>query len=543
MDTQKESNTLTTATLTLDGKSLPIIESKTLFDHADILGVRVPTSCGRVGSCHECIVEVKQGAGALSPPTAEERFLRGGFRLACQCHIAHPDQPVVLHTLKRGRPQICTHGEHVPVALDPMVRRSGGNILYGDEVLLADDGQPIYGLAIDVGTTTVAMNLVDLESGELKATYPMENPQSFGGSDIIHRIRYDRDATGELHKILLAYLNNALHELPCDRRRIFEVVVAGNATMRDLFFNLPVQSIGVRPYMSMVEKEYREKKRSSTSLAATTKELKLRVNPRGRVYGLPLIGCHVGADTAACLLVINLHQQGEIGMMLDIGTNTEVVLGNRERILCASCPAGPAFEGGGITCGMPGLEGAIEMIRLDNGRPHYEVIGGGEPEGICGSGIIDLLAELLSTERMDVLGRLADDAQEFPVVPEREIRLLANDISELAQAKAANYTGQRILLNRYGIQAPDLSVYYLAGGFANYINVESAMKIGLIPTLPLERVKKLGNASLTGATQALVSRARRQELEQLVTRIEHVELETIPEFFEIFVEGCMYQAG
>ncbi|MBE7558129.1 DUF4445 domain-containing protein [bacterium] len=532
-----------TATLTLDGKGLPIAEGKTIFDHADILGVKIPTSCGRVGSCHECIVEVKAGAAALSPPTAEERFLRGGYRLACQCRLLHADEPVVLHTLRRGRPQICTHGEHVEVPLDPMVRRSGGNIVYGDEVLCADDGQPVYGLAVDVGTTTVAMNLVDLETGDIAATYSMENPQAFGGSDVIHRIRYDRDNQGELHKIIIAYLNNALRELPCDRRRIFEVVVAGNATMRDLFFNLPVQSIGVRPYMSMVEKEYREKKRASTSLSAVSKQLKLRINPKGRIYGLPLIGCHVGADTAACLLVANLHTRDEIGMMLDIGTNTEVVLGNRRRILCASCPAGPAFEGGGITCGMPGLEGAIETIRLDNGRAHYQVIGGVEPEGICGSGIIDLLAELLASGRMDVLGRLAGDAQDFLVVPERDIRILANDISELAQAKAANYTGQRILLNRYGISPEQLSVYYLAGGFANYINVANAMKIGLIPTLPLQRVRKLGNASLSGATQALVSRARRAELEQLVTRIEHVELETIPEFFEIFVEGCMYQAG
>lgn len=532
-----------TASLTLDGKSLPIEEGKSIFDHADALKVRIPTSCGRVGSCHECIVEVRSGGEALSPPTSEERFLSAGFRLACQCRLQSADRQVVLHTLKRGRPQICTHGEQAPVALDPMVRRSGGNILYGDEILAEDDGKPIYGLALDVGTTTVAMNLVDLENGALLATYPMENPQAFGGSDVIHRIRYDRDAEGELHKILIAYLNNALRELPFDRRRIFEVVVAGNATMRDLFFNLPVQSIGVRPYMSMVEKEYREKKRSSTTLTATARELKLRVHPRARVYGLPLIGCHVGADTAACLLVVNLHERDEIGMMLDIGTNTEVVLGNRERILCASCPAGPAFEGGGISCGMPGLEGAIETLRLDNGRARYQVIGGGSPEGICGSGVIDLLAELLATGRMDHLGRLAEDAQEFAVVPEYGIRILANDISELAQAKAANFTGQRILLSRYGIAPEDLSVYYLAGGFANYVNVENAMKIGLIPTLPLERVRKLGNASLSGATQALVSRARRRELEELVTRIEHVELETIPEFFEIFVEGCLYQAA
>jgi len=261
------------------------------------------------------------------------------------------------------------------------------------------------------------------------------------------------------------------------------------------------------------------------------------------VCGMPLIGCHVGADTSAGLLVADLHHREEIGLFLDIGTNTEVVVGNRERILCASCPAGPAFEGGGITSGMPGLEGAIETVRLENGHADFRVIGDVVPEGICGSGIIDLLAELLRTGRMDLLGRLAEDAPDFTVDPVHDIRIVANDISELAQAKAANYTGQRILLNRYGVQAADLDVYYLAGGFANYINIENAMRIGLIPTLPLERVRKLGNASLAGATQALVNRDRRAELEALVPRIEHVELETIPEFFEIFVEGCLYQSG
>ena len=529
--------------LRLDGHATPLADKKTLFEYADDLEIKLPTSCGRVGSCHECIVEVKGGEGALSPRTDEEMFLGGGYRLACQCRIERCDENVVLHTMKRGRPQICTDGEHVEVPLNPVVRRDGGRVYYGDDDIADDRGGPLYGLAVDVGTTTVALNLVDLETSAIAATISFENPQAFGGSDIIHRIRYDAETGGELHKIIVAYLNNAIGELPCKRRDIYEIVIAGNATMRDLFFNLSVQTIGVRPYMSLIEKEYRENLRASTSLTMEARSLGIRVNRGARVYGLPLIGCHVGADTSAGLLVANLHRRDDIGLFLDIGTNTEVVIGNRDRLLCASCPAGPAFEGGGITSGMPGLEGAIETVRLDNGHADYRVIGGVPPEGICGSGIIDLLAELLRTERMDILGRLADDAPDFTVDPEHEIRIVANDISELAQAKAANYTGQRILLDRYGIQAGDLGIYYLAGGFANYINVENAMRIGLIPTLPLERVKKLGNASLAGATQVLVNRDRRVELEALVPTIEHVELETIPEFFEIFVEGCMYQSG
>ncbi len=229
-------------------------------------------------------------------------------------------------------------------------------------------------------------------------------------------------------------------------------------------------------------------------------------------------------------------------MVIDIGTNTELILGNKDRILAASCPAGPAFEGGSLRCGMPGLEGAIETIAIEGDRLKYEVIGDVEPQGICGSGLIDILAELHRTGKMDVMGRFTGDLREkpFPVVPKQELYFHEQDVSLLAQAKAANYAGQKILMSRMGITRDDVHTFYLAGGFANYINPANALAIGMILNVPEERIVKIGNAAAEGATAVLMSRSARTELEETVKRIEHVELEMDPQFFDIFVEGCLF---
>jgi uncharacterized 2Fe-2S/4Fe-4S cluster protein (DUF4445 family) len=339
------------------------------------------------------------------------------------------------------------------------------------------------------------------------------------------------------------------------RRIIYEIVVVGNATMRDLFFNLDVRTIGEKPYRSLTEFAFLNSERTTTALTASARDLGLRINPAGMVYGGPLIGSHVGADAAANLLAIGVDEPGPKGhpdepfMLIDIGTNTEVIVGTRQRMLAASCPAGPAFEGGHVTYGIPGYDGAIESFSSfgassgssPNGRLHYNVIGGGEPEGICGSGLIDLLTELVHLRRMSPLGTFADGAREMVIVPEKGITFSRADASELAQAKAANSAGQLILLRSLGVTVDQLKRIYLAGGFANYINVANAIAIGLIPKLPLEKIVKIGNAALEGATILLRSRAKREFLERLAPQIEHVELEMAPDFFDIFVEGCTFE--
>ena len=445
------------------------------------------------------------------------------------------------HTLRRGSLRIETEtmGLAQHLRLDPAVKRSGRSILMDGAPIAESDG-PLHGLAIDIGTTTIALRLYDLETGALAATQSFENPQRFGGSDIMARIHYDGEHRGRLlQRTLLGYLTRAIQALPAESTSIYEIAVCGNPTMRDLFFGLDVQSIGVIPYRSSTEAAYREGRASTTSLAVPAPRLHLPVHPGARVYGLPLVGSHVGADAAACVLATRIAEGDEICALLDIGTNTEAFIGNRHRLLASSCPAGPAFEGGGVTYGMPALDGAIERVRIhEDGVVETEIINSNEPAGICGSGLVDLLSELLRTGHMNAQGRFDHGIASFPVTA--GIGVSETDINELAQAKGANAAGIRVLADVYGIPLHRIDRLYLAGGFSRHLDVDAACRIGLVPDLPRERIVKIGNAALEGAAISLLSLSRRAELEETVKRVEHVRLETHPHFFDFFVDGCQF---
>ena len=526
-----------------DSHRLDAAAGKSVFDYADTLKVRVPTSCGRTGQCHECIVEIKRGMPALNPPTQAESFLRAPYRLACQASIAEPDADIEFAVLRR-QPKILTHGIRRQVPLAPLSVRRGDSVYFGDERLDDYRGQ-VCGLAVDLGTTTVALNLVDLESGDILYTGSFENPQRFGGSDIMHRISYDGGPfRGELQQAILSGINFEIRDM-CRRlkvraRRIYEVVIVGNATMRDLFFGFDVQPIGEKPYKSITELEMLAEQRPTTALNVKAKDLGLRIFPRANVYGGPLISSHVGADVAADLLAVGLDEEDDIVLLVDVGTNTEVVVGNRHRMVAASCPAGPAFEGGEVTYGMPGYNGAVESVTIGDDGVTCKTIGGAPAQGICGSGLVDLLAELRRCGKMNELGAYENGENAFVFAPESGMTLSRADISALAQAKSANFSGQYIALRRYGVPLGDIRKLYLAGGFANYVNVENAIDIGFIANMPTERIAKVGNASLEGATLMLINSNLRQRMEELAPRIEHIELETTPDFFDIFVEGCMF---
>ena len=531
-------------TITHDGKARKMSAGKTIFDYADELAVQVPTSCFRTGQCHECIVEVKSGIEALRPRNEVESFLRDNHRLACQAVVRDLDIDIVFSPLRRT-PKILTLTNEKPIELDPLVTRRGDSVYYDGDYIDRYRGH-LYGLAIDLGTTTIVIDLVDLETGKSVHVSSLENPQRFGGSDVMHRISYDTEFGGELRKAVVNALNHEILEmgerLGFVRQEIYEIVLVGNSTMRDIFFKLDVQSIGQKPYKSTIEHEYLEGKRKTTSLIKKTRRLGIRANPKAVVYGMPLIASHVGADVAADLVAIDIASQDEVVMLVDVGTNTEVVVGHAGRLVAASCPAGPAFEGGGIEYGMPGYEGAIESIHLNNGQTEYRTIGGVEPEGICGSGLIDLLAELRNHNLMTPMGVFMEKKQrKMTVIPEYGITLSRDDASNLAQAKAANYCGQFIVMREFGIDPADVKKLYLAGGFANYVDARNAIDIGFLAPIADERIVKIGNAAVQGAREVLLSRKKRESIEDLVKKIEHVELETTPDFFEIFVEGCQFK--
>jgi uncharacterized 2Fe-2S/4Fe-4S cluster protein (DUF4445 family) len=536
-------------TLTINGQSIQATDSRSLFDYAEGLGIDVPTSCRKQGKCKECMVEVVEGMSALSEMNEAEQHLKGKFRLSCQTSVIAADGNVRCHTMRRGHMRIERQAFGLPLSnrafkLEPAVTRDGDRILI-DGVEIERTTGPILGIAMDLGTTTVVLRLVDLESGEMIADTSFENPQRLGGSEVMSRIAYDTAHPGRLlMRTLAGYLRHAIESFPVDPKSIYEMVVVGNSTMRDLFFRQSVYSIGQNPYQSITEIEKSEGKRTTTSLVQTGQQSLLPIHPKARVYGAPIVSGHVGADAAACMLAVDLAHEERLIAVMDIGTNTELIVGNKHRILAASCPAGPAFEGGAIACGMPALDGAIEAVAISgDGTFHVGVIGDVPPVGICGSGLVDALSELLRTDRMNDMGRFTDGVQRITLCSGKDgdMFLLESDVNELAQAKGANVAGLHAVFSSYGIDFDDIEVFYLAGGFGRHLNVEASKRIGLVPSLDSTKIVQAGNTAIEGATIALLSKSKRQELEELVKRVEHCRLETHPSFFEFFVEGCQFK--
>jgi uncharacterized 2Fe-2S/4Fe-4S cluster protein (DUF4445 family) len=539
------------AEIRFDEETVPAIVGDSLLEHAErTRGAykQVATSCDGMGTCGECVVSVVAGAGALNEATAEEAAIAGleddvhggFFRLACQACVIDDSQDIEVATFQRSLKILTDTAAEHDRRLAPRVRREGDLVVIGDTTIERPGGG-LYGVALDAGTTSVVAQLVDLTTGETRHTVAFENPQRFGGSNVVNRIAYDRDHRGLLQRVLVAHLNSALDEMPCRNDEIYEVVVAGNPTMRDLLFGLDVQPLGFSPFLSVTETDQRAGTRKSTALDCRADRLGLAVNPTARVYGLPLVACHVGADAAAGIVVSDMWTSEEPVLFMDIGTNTEILLGNRHRILAASSPAGPAFEGAGVSFGMPGMTGAIDSVRFDQESLRWSTIGDATPRGICGSGLVDLLGELVRTGKINATGRFVDGTRVLPVAPEHGITFGERDIAEIAQAKGSNFAAQMILMKLFGIGPEDIGTLYLAGGFAEYLDVAQASRIGMIVPVPEGRVVKLGNASLRGARALLCDEGLRRELEEFTPQIEHVRLELDPDFFNLYVGGMGFQ--
>ncbi|MGD9497923.1 MAG: ASKHA domain-containing protein [Armatimonadota bacterium] len=332
----------------------------------------------------------------------------------------------------------------------------------------------------------------------------------------------------ELQTTVISSVNEILDEFAAREglspERIYEVVAVGNPTMRNLFFGLEVRSLGVIPFEPP----------STDPVNVEAATLGLRVNPRANVYGPALIGGHAGADCLADIIAARMHRAKRPCLIIDIGTNGEVAVGNAERIITASCAAGGAYEGATVTSGVGAIAGAISNITIRNGQLHYQTIGNQPPVGICGSGLIDLLGELLASGIMTRTAKLSGD---FDVTD--SIRLTQQDVYQLITAKAGLRTDQDLLIKYYGIEPEDIETIYLAGAFGNYINPEHAISIGLLPDLP-DRVAKIGNAALAGATEMLLSRQIRRESEQCAASIEHVKPNEREPDFAYLVADNMY---
>ena len=432
-------------------------------------------------------------------------------------------------------------------------------------VAVLPSGSPLLGLAVDIGTTKLAAYLVDLVSGETLAKDGAMNPQIAFGEDVISRIAYanehaDQHPDGRqlLEDRLVATLNHLAAQL-CSGvgdspGQIVEAVFVGNTAMHHLFAGLPVRQLGASPYVPVI----------GESLELPAAALGLSLSPGATVYLPPNIAGYVGADHVAMLLAMDVAQAQQITIALDIGTNTEITLSvparrtgrKGNRMLSCSCASGPAFEGAHINAGMRAAPGAIERVQIIAGEVRTHTIGSVASVGICGSGILDIVSELLANGVIDQRGVLqkghprlrqaGNGRLEFLLVPAaatghgRDLVVSREDVKEIQLAKGAIRAGIEILMDEAGLMPDDVEQFIVAGAFGTYLDLNSAIRIGMFPALPLERFRQVGNAAGIGAMQMLVSAAQRRAASQIARQIEYIELTTHPTFAEEFVNSLTF---
>ncbi len=416
-----------------------------------------------------------------------------------------------------------------------------------------------YGAAIDIGSTTLAAYLCDLSSGEIVAAESEMNPQIVYGEDIMSRMQYTIENPDGLSKLneavmegLSRILKRAARHAHIETEDILEVVIVGNTTMHHLALNLPPRHLGRAPYAPTIQRSLDLKGRDAMPA--------LKVNPAANIHLLPIEASFVGADNVGVLLAEEPYNQDEQWLIIDVGTNAELVLGNRERMLCTSTPTGPAFEGAHVEYGMRAAPGAIEHVEIDAAtlEPRYQAItdedrGADHPtpiKGICGTAIIDAIAEMFRVGILDARGRFVASVEsprirrgefgpEYVIAWEREtsigrdIPITLRDVRQIQLAKAALYVAARILLREMGIEHPNKIL--LAGGFGTYIDKTKAMILGMIPDCPLENVRAVGNAAGDGARIALLNRNKRSEAAEIARRVHRIELPMDPDFQNQFM--------
>ncbi len=520
------------------GLRITLPSGGTILSAAQKVGIDLTAVCGGAGNCQQCIIRWVQGE--LNPPTDSERQafsdrkLANGYRLACQ---AIPIGDVTINippdsTSTKQRLQV--EGFDVDVQPDPVID-------------LVRRGKPLLGLALDIGTTKLAAYLVDLETGHTLAKGGTSNPQIAYGEDVISRIAYaNRGAaeTTKLHESLVDGINDLVSEIcqagDLDRHQILDAVAVGNTAMHHLLAGLPTRQLGEAPYEPA--------QRDPLNLPADS--LGLDLAPGALVHLPPLIAGFVGSDHIAADLVCGLTGPGDIALLVDIGTNTEITLRTPEGLFCCSCASGPAFEGAHIHAGMRAAAGAIERVFYDQQGWHFLTIDGMDPVGICGSGILDAVAEFRRAGVIDDRGTLQKDADRVERMPQGWGFRLANtapgsrsdgilitrrDINEVQLAKAAIRAGIEVLLKENNLRASQVERVIIAGAFGTYLHLASALAIGMFPDLPEDHFQQVGNAAGAGARMILVSKKARQEALEVQKQMRYIELTTIRTFQDIYM--------
>ena len=597
------------------GKRVDAQVGSTILEAAQQAGVEIVSVCGGIGTCERCQVQVVEGA--YSPVTSVEEAaftpqeLSAHWRLACQAEILHqadahspakvhippqslttpqrlqmegledsrfsdrafhlvdlsldaPDLDDLRSDASRLKEALAARNTAVAQIRYPILGtfseqvrawdwRLRAVVRTGQVVAVLPAQARVLGLAVDIGTTKVAAYLVDLETGETLARQSAMNPQIHYGEDVVSRIFHcmeHADGRVALQAEIAATLNElveAMHRSTnCRREQVVEAVVVGNTAMHHFFAGLPVQQLGLLPFVPAV----------SEPMEIPASQVGLKLADGASVYLPSNIAGYVGADHVAMMLATEAYHAEDTVMAVDIGTNTEISLVAGGRIRCCSCASGPAFEGAHLREGMRAAEGAIERVQIEAGRIHLYTIGGRPPVGICGSGILDAIAEMIKAGILDERGVLSSSApgvrgdgraSEFVLAPigqtgiGRDISINRRDIHEILLAKAAIRTGIEILLLEAGIDAGQIDRFIVAGAFGTYLDLRSAIGICMFPDLPLERFSQVGNAAGSGARQMLVSDQARQAARDFAGQMEYVELTIHPEFKNIFLQAMDFR--
>jgi uncharacterized 2Fe-2S/4Fe-4S cluster protein (DUF4445 family) len=588
-------------------RTVTVAGGTTLLEVALAAGVIVDATCGGQGTCGQCRVRVLTGKTESASPTTKllsEAETAQGWVLACRTTVAtdmvvevpataeaaarktelgrtgrtvRPEPAVTKVPLELAPPSLAdsrSDGERLSAAVSfvnciagpellgelPAILRQENfrvtAVMRGKDLLWVEPGNTsanLLGLAVDIGTTTLAAFLVDLKTGAVAAVLSDTNPQQAFGADVISRINYaarSRKNLDLLRKSVVSALNGLVKRLSAQAgtrmEDIYEAVVVGNTTMSHLFLGADPTHLAPAPFIPAF----------TAPVEAGASALGLNINRAGRVQVLPNIAGYVGSDTVGVMLAAGLDRGDNLRLAIDIGTNGEVVLAGRGRLLTCSTAAGPAFEGAQIRCGMRAAEGAIETVTLSGGTVKVNTVGGGMPKGICGSGLVDAVAALYRAGVIDAGGRLArqenshslpgelperlrqgPDGPEFVLSADGRVAITQKDIRELQLAKGAIHAGVQILLGELKVGAGDIEEVLLAGAFGNFISKQSALAIGLLPAVEPERIKPIGNAAGDGAYLALISKTERERAFALARKAEHVELSGRKDFQEQFIDS------
>ena len=513
-----------------DDRQITIHKGATLFEAAGQAGIILNTACGGRGICGKCEVVLELGGEKV---------------LACQYRIER-DLTITIPVSSRFFEQkILAEGIETEAGIQPDIF---------EKYLEFQPEEPILGVAVDIGTTTVVARLINMADGHYLATEAALNPQTKYGDDVVSRIAYAEtdDKLGELQKAIVDCVNDLIGQLciqaKIESNRIFEVCAVGNTTMNHIFLKLPVKQLGQAPY-----KAY-----SLDAKDTAADESDLQINPAGNIHTVENIAGFVGSDTTAVALATGIDEAEKMTLAVDIGTNGELVMGTAEKLYAASCAAGPALEGARISCGSRAVEGAIEAVVVNEDDIDFDVIGNRAAHSICGSGLIDAVAVLLNLGILDATGRFAeaaslkgklspallsriivkDNQPAFALDDSQKVVLTQADIRQVQLAKAAIRAGIILLERKLGIADSDIERIFLAGAFGNYIRAESALRLKLLPDVPTERIRVVGNAAGSGAQMILLSRQCREKARQLARKIEYVEIAHQSEFQDVFTD-CM----